>query len=63
MPADLRAKAEYELDVRDRARLAARLLDIDESDAYHQLKQLARSPGERLRAGLAHGLLRPRITD
>lgn len=41
------------------ARLAEELL-LDESDVYHQLKQLRRSPTERLRIGLGHGRSRPR---
>ena len=54
---------EDDLQLRRRAaRLADELL-LDESDVYHQLKQLRRSPAERLRLGLGHGRSRPRPVE
>ena len=32
--------------------------ELDPSDVYHTLRNLQRSPGERLRRGLRHGLTR-----
>lgn len=55
-----RAWVEGDLALRARANALAAQLDLDPSDVYHQLKQLARSPSERLRAGLAHSQLRQR---
>jgi hypothetical protein len=48
--------------LRERARQLAARLGLDEGDVYHQLKQLARTPTERLRRGLAHGRRRPRLS-
>lgn len=56
-----RALAEVSLTMRARAQVLALELGLDESDVYHQLQQLNRSPSERLRLGLAHGRLRPRF--
>lgn len=54
---------EDDLQLRRRAaRLADELL-LDESDVYHQLKQLRRSPTERLQLGLGHGRSRPRRVE
>lgn len=54
---------EDDLQLRRRAaRLADELL-LDQSDVYHQLKQLRRSPTERLRLGLSHGRSRPRPVE
>jgi hypothetical protein len=50
----------------DRRALAQRLaakLGLDEGEVYHQLKQLQRSPAERLRTGLAHGRRRRRAAQ
>jgi hypothetical protein len=44
-----------DLEQRARARDLAAKLGLDEGEVYHQLKQLQRSPAERLRTGLAHG--------
>ena len=48
--------------LRGRARLLAARLGLDEGDVLHTLKQLARTPTERLRRGLSHGRRRPRIS-
>lgn len=63
LPAHLRLIAERNLALRERARLVAAVTGVDEGDAFHLLQQLARPPAERLRVGLAHGRLRPRVTD
>jgi hypothetical protein len=52
---------EDDLLLRRRAAQLAKELSLDESDVYHQLKQLRRSPIERLRIGLTHGRRRPRL--
>ena len=54
---------EDDLALRRRAAQLAQQLSVDESDVYHQLKQLRRSPTERLRLGLAHGRHRPRPAE
>lgn len=54
---------EQDLELRRRARDLSRELGYDETDIYHQLKQLRRSPVERLRRGLSHGRRRPTIPD
>lgn len=56
-----RAQARALLDLRAKAEVLANELDLDAGDVFHQLQQLARSPSERLRIGLAHGRLRRRI--
>ncbi|MBX3232850.1 MAG: hypothetical protein KIT84_42490 [Labilithrix sp.] len=43
--------------VRSEARALAASLALDPHDVYRVLKQLERSPAERLRRGLAHGRL------
>jgi hypothetical protein len=53
---------EQDLALRQRADLLAHELKLDESDVYHQLKQLRRSPTERLRRGLNLGRRRPQST-
>lgn len=58
-----RAWVERELALRERARLLADRLQLDASDVHHQLKQLQRSPTERLQRGLALGHARPRIAE
>lgn len=50
-----------ELALRDQARGLALRLHLDESDVLHQLKQLRRTPMERLKMGLAHGRQRGRL--
>ncbi len=52
---DQRAQVVAELRLRGRATELAAELRLDYGDVYHQLKQLARSPTERLRMGLCHG--------
>ncbi|HEY0477774.1 MAG TPA: hypothetical protein VGD37_09630 [Kofleriaceae bacterium] len=54
---------EDDLLLRRRAARLAEELFLDESDVYHQLKQLRRSPTERLRLGLNHGTGRPRLAE
>jgi hypothetical protein len=54
---------EQDLSLRQQAAALARELGRDESDVYHQLKQLRRSPRERLRIGLEHGRRRPRLAE
>lgn len=49
--------------IRERAAQLAAELALDESEIYHQLKHLRRSPIERLRLGLAHGRRRPRSAE
>jgi hypothetical protein len=63
LPLEQREWAERELALRERARVLAERLQLDASDVHHQLKQLQRSPSERLRQGLAFGRARPRIAD
>lgn len=63
LSAEHRAEAERQLALRARARTLAAAMGVDESDVYHQLLQLARTPSERLRLGLAHGRLRPRLIE
>jgi hypothetical protein len=60
---DERAWVERELTLRARARELAVRLELDVTDVHHQLKQLQRSPAERLKRGLALGNARPRIAD
>jgi hypothetical protein len=55
LSADERRWLAADLALRERARRIAQAIGHDESDVYHQLKQLARDPIERLRRGLAHG--------
>jgi aconitase B len=57
------AWARADLALRERASAMAARLGLDPGDVYHQLKQLKRSPSERLRVGLAQGRLRRRITE
>ncbi|MFI5302431.1 MAG: hypothetical protein ACHREM_30430 [Polyangiales bacterium] len=45
-----------------RAAEIAAQLGFDESDVFHTLQQLERTPTERLRRGLAHGRRRPRVS-
>jgi len=52
---------EDDMDLRQRAAELARELLLDESDVYHQFKQLRRSPTERLRLGLNLGRRRPQL--
>jgi hypothetical protein len=47
-----RAWVAADLQLRARANQLAAKLGLDGSDVYHQLKQLARSPSERLARGL-----------
>jgi hypothetical protein len=54
---------EEDLRLRRRAASLSRELLEDEGDVYHQLKQLRRSPTERLRLGLNHGRSRPRLVE
>src|SRR5690606_16278202 len=63
LPPEQRAWVEADLALRTRARDLAARLGLDEGDVYHQLKQLRRSPSERLRMGLGHGRLRRRIPE
>ena len=63
LPPGQRAQAEAVLELRVRARGLALELGLDEGDVFHQLQQLARSPAERLRMGLAHGRARLRIAE
>ncbi len=58
-----RAWVQADLALRAQAREIAGRLQLDEGDVYHQLKQLRRTPSERLRQGLAHGRLRRRIAE
>lgn len=60
LDAEQRRWLEADLLLRRRAAALADELGYDASDVYHQLKQLRRSPAERLRLGLAHGRLRAR---
>ena len=41
--------------------LQARHPELDVSGLYHTLRNMERSPAERLARGLAHGKLRPRL--
>ncbi|MFW5926063.1 MAG: hypothetical protein ACOCV4_07835 [Myxococcota bacterium] len=52
-----------DLEQRALARELAAKLGLDEGEVYHQLKQLQRSPAERLRTGLAHGRRRRRAAQ
>jgi hypothetical protein len=52
---------EQDLSLRQQAAALASELQRDESDVYHQLKQLRRLPRERLRIGLDHGRRRARL--
>ena len=52
-----------DLELRDRARSLAARLEMDEGDVYHILKNLRRTPTERLRRGLAHGRARRRLPE
>ena len=63
LPTEQRAQALALLALRSKARALAADLGLDEGDVFHQLQQLARSPAERLRMGLAHGHARLRITE
>jgi hypothetical protein len=58
-----RAWVENDFALRARAGALAARLGLDPGDVYHQLKQLKRSPSERLRLGLQHGRLRRRIPE
>jgi hypothetical protein len=58
---DQRAWAEHDLDLRDRADVIAARIGADGRDVYHLLRNLERSPSERLRRGLTHGRRRPRV--
>jgi hypothetical protein len=60
---DQRRWLEEDLGLRATAARLAAELGLDPSDVYHQLKQLRRSPTERLRLGLNHGRHRPRIAE
>jgi hypothetical protein len=55
----VRAWVEEDDALRARARALAAKLDRDEEGIYRTLKNLLRSPGERLRLGLRHGRLHP----
>jgi hypothetical protein len=63
LPPEHRAEAMAVLALRERARALASALGCDEGDVFHQLQQLARSPAERLRMGLALGRARPRSAE
>lgn len=54
---ELRAWISADEVLRTRASILAAELQLDEHDVYRVLKQLARSPRERLCRGLAHGRL------
>jgi hypothetical protein len=54
-----RAWMERDDALRARARVLAAKLGRDEEGIYRTLKNLERSPGERLRLGLRHGRLHP----
>lgn len=54
---------EADLRLRRRAAQLAVELGADDSDVYHQLKHLQRSPLARLRLGLNHGRRRPRPAE
>lgn len=56
---ELRAWVERDDALRARAKLLAQRLGRDEEGIYRTLKNLQRSPGERLRLGLRHGRLHP----
>jgi len=58
-----RAQAEGLLALRAQAAALAVELGLDAGDVFHQLQQLARTPAERLRIGLAHGRLRAGRAD
>ena len=57
-----RAWAEHDLELRQRAEDIAFRIDADTRDVYHLLRNLERSPTERLRRGLTHGRRRPRLS-
>jgi hypothetical protein len=57
------AQARALLALRAQAEVLAAQLGADAGDVFHQLQQLARSPEERLRMGLAHGRNRPRVAE
>lgn len=63
LSAEQRAWVLADLALRSDANVLAAKLNLDAGDVYHQLKQLRRTPSERLRLGLAHGRLRRRIPD
>lgn len=53
--------AERDLQLRDRADTIAARIGADSRDVYHLLRNLERTPLERLRRGLIHGRRRPRL--
>lgn len=53
-----RAWAEDQLALRERSKVLALELGLDAGDVCHILRQLRRSPAERLTLGLRHGRLR-----
>lgn len=61
LSAEQRRWLEADLILQQRAAAIAAAIGFDERGVYHQLKQLRRTPLERLRRGLAHGRRRPRI--
>jgi len=58
-----RVQAAALLALRAQAAALAVELGLDAGDVFHQLQQLARTPAERLRIGLAHGRLRAGRAD
>ena len=54
-----RAWVERDNSLRARARALAARWGRDEEDVYRAMRQLARTPEERLRLGLRHGRLHP----
>jgi hypothetical protein len=63
LTAQQRQWLEDDLTLRRRAARLAKDLGLDDGEVYQQLKQLRRSPIERLRLGLAHGRRRPRLPE
>jgi hypothetical protein len=57
-----RKEAERLLALHARAAVIAERLGVDPSDVFHQLQQVARTPEQRLKMGLAHGRRRLRPT-
>ena len=53
--------AEHDLVLRERAETIGARIGADTRDVYHLLRNLERSPTERLRRGITHGRRRPRL--
>jgi hypothetical protein len=53
--------AEHDLAMREQADAIAARIGADGRDVYHLLRNLERSPSERLRLGLTHGRRRRRL--